>query len=167
MTTLERFSWQVFFEFLLPVVGVQLLLPTLALSGKLRGNNFGRFQCRAYLRTAWLVAQTNGLQFDVSHMPDPLQSGLRGLLIGGDWNFLIKTNFSFNQGRKEIVVVRQQPSEDVPRRLWNFYRRNPAHAAGYSDGTAGLIFPDEFGHLNLTGFIRLSYLVTNDSVRRR
>ncbi len=128
MTTLERFFWRVFFGFLLLVVGVQLLLPTLALSGKLSGNNYGRFQCRAYLRTAWLVAQTNGLRFEVSRLPDPLPSGLHGLFIGGDWDFLIKTNFSFNQGRKEIVVVRQKPSEDVPRRFWNFYRRNPAHA---------------------------------------
>jgi hypothetical protein len=38
--------------------------------------------------------------------------------------------------------------------LWNLFRQNPAHAVGYSDGSAGLISPEEYAALDLSRFIK-------------
>lgn len=52
---------------------------------------------------------------------------------------------------REVVIVCDRPYDNVPQRL--LFRSPKAHAVGYSDGTAGLISPDEFAHLNTAGFV--------------
>ncbi|MBI4602385.1 MAG: hypothetical protein HY721_10545 [Planctomycetes bacterium] len=58
------------------------------------------------------------------------------------------------RGERAVVIVCSEPYGNVPRpTFWSFYRRNVAHAVGYSDGTAGLISPREYAALDLSGFV--------------
>jgi hypothetical protein len=72
--------------------------------------------------------------------------------------FLAKVDnlrIDFN-GEKEIVVVCIQAFDNVPERL--LWKAPMAYAVGYSNGTTGLISPEQFGRLDLSGFSDLREL---------
>lgn len=57
---------------------------------------------------------------------------------------------------KTLVVVCATVFSNVPQpSIWNLYSSNPAHAAGYSDGSWGLLSPAEFAALDRSSFITL------------
>ncbi len=78
-------------------------------------------------------------------------------------DFLIRTNFLWSAAtNREIVIVCQRRYDNVPTPApWNLFHNTPAHAVGYSDGTTGLISPEEFDSLFIYGFTSLWSLATN------
>jgi hypothetical protein len=80
---------------------------------------------------------------------------------------LIRTNINPNAVPKQIVVVCDTPYGNVPQpTIWNGYRIHPAHAVGYSDGTAGLVSPAEFKKVNLNEFVDASLIETNSEAAK-
>ncbi len=145
---------------LIVFLAAKLFLPTLATTGKLRGNEFALFQCRWELAN-WKNANTNGFNFEKLSKEDKRRAII---LLGLNMDAWTKTNFIWAKSEtdREIVIVCRKEFDNVPRPAWwNFYHKNPANAVGYSDGTAGLISPEQFTNLNLTGFVSLSNLATN------
>jgi hypothetical protein len=63
---------------------------------------------------------------------------------------------------RSIVVVCNKPFTNVPERWLG--SAPPTHAVGYSDGSTGLISPAEFAALNLSAFVALDEVRSNDSI---
>jgi hypothetical protein len=141
-------------------LAIKFLLPSFATSGKWNGNRSMLFQCKQQMRI-WKSAETNNSTFDFSKLSyDDTQ---RTLIIEWELDVWIKTNFVWqsDKTKREIVIVSGKEYDNVPASFWTFYRKYPAHAVGYSDGTAALISPEQFTNLNLTGFVSISNLATN------
>ena len=134
-----------------------LLQPT---SGKSRGNKFAMFVCGRDI-DIWQSVKSNRDNFDFYKLAN--EDKRRVIVMGYKPIFLIKTNFVWGSiSNREIVIVCKSEFDNVPEpAFWNFYHRNPAHAVGYSDGTTGLISPEQFTNLNLSGFVSLQDLATN------
>src|SRR5262245_12255001 len=68
---------------------------------------------------------------------------------------LVRNNaFEPERDGRLIVAVCDTDFDNVPQpTLWNAYKRTPAHAVAYADGTRGLISPKQFRKLDLSGFI--------------
>lgn len=72
--------------------------------------------------------------------------------------FLVSTNLVSERETKEhrLIAVCDTPFRNVPQK-W-IGRAPPAHAAGYSDGSCGLISTEEFSALDLSTFKPLDEL---------
>jgi hypothetical protein len=70
-------------------------------------------------------------------------------------HFLV-TTAPVTAGARRIIVVCDTPYTNVPER--RFFSAPPAHAAGYSDGSSGLISPAEFAALDRSTFVALDAL---------
>lgn len=136
------------------------MLPSLATTGKLHGNERALKNCELEMRI-WKSAETNSPSFDFSKLSH--EDTRRVLMLVWTLDAQAKTNFLWqtNKTKHEIVIVCGKEFDNVPASFWTFYLKYPAHAVGYSDGTAGLISPEQFTNLNLTGFVSLSNLATN------
>ena len=77
--------------------------------------------------------------------------------------YLIKTNCNTVRMNREVIIVCEKPFDydEINRSFWNLFKRDYAHAVGYSNGKAGLISPEEFTNLNLREFVSLSQVATN------
>ena len=144
-----------------------MVLPALTPASNCGGNSYALTTCKLFLLTARTHTGENHLQFEVTQLGQTERSDLAKLaqshwVSGAD--FLMKTNFNCKDAKRDLVVICEKPFGNVPQpAIWNFYRRNPAHAVGYSDGSVGLISLAEFKALDLAGFIHLSSLGTNIS----
>jgi hypothetical protein len=159
-----KILWKIF-KMVLIVFVVMLLLfaiiaPHLASTGKLQGNERALKDCELEMEI-WKSAETNNSSFDFSKLS--YEDTRRVLMIGWQLDAQAKTNFLWqtNKTKREIVIVCGKEFDNVPASFWTFYLNYPAHAVGYSDGSAGLISPEQFTNLNLTGFVSLSNLATN------
>jgi hypothetical protein len=165
---MDKSQWKISDRFIVMLAiafGIWLLamLALPASSGKLRGNAFALLYCRLELRD-WKSANTNGFNFEQLSKEDKRRAIV---LLGLNMDAWTKTNFIWAKSEtdREIVIVCRKEFNNVPRPAWwNFYHKNPAHAVGYSDGTAELISPEAFTNLNLSGFISLSNLATNSEL---
>jgi hypothetical protein len=141
-----------------------MIAPSLT-SSRARGNRWAILECRNYLLEA-KRSNTNSPNFDYSNFPanDKYTYGVRAEPY---FNFLAKTNFVWgNSYNREIVIVSQKQFSNVHKPgFWNSFWPNPAYAVGYSDGTAGIISPEDFTNLNLNGFVSLSSLATNSEFK--
>lgn len=104
--------------------------------------------------------------YDINKLPLDQRIGLvrcaNNHWITGAKIFL-RTNVALNSEKKQILAVCDTPYGNIPQpTIWNGYRKNLAHAVGYSDGTTGLIKPEEFKKLNLAEFVDAALLPTND-----
>jgi len=63
---------------------------------------------------------------------------------------------------KQIIVVCDRAYDNVPQRM--FGRSPRAHAVAYSTGDTGLISPEEFARLDLSGFMDLQTLAQTTRV---
>jgi len=55
-----------------------------------------------------------------------------------------------------IIAVCSRSYSNVPEpTIWNLYSTRPSHAVGYSDGSWGLITPEEYAALDLASFVAL------------
>ena len=145
--------------FLVIAALVFLLSPTTG--HKLLGNRLALFMCRVQIRN-WKNASTNNLSFDFSKLSE--EDIRHAISFGYSFGFWAKTNFAWgiNKADRELVIVCSKEFDNVPKpALWNFYHKNPAHAVGYSDGTTGLITPEQFTNLNFASFVSFSNLATN------
>jgi hypothetical protein len=137
----------------------------IAVSTNCGGNTYALNVCRECLAAAELSTADQHAQFDISKLRSIDKTNLANLgrrhrADGAD--FLIRTNFVWDDPKREIVVVCERLFDNVPQpTIWNLYHRSPAHAVGYSDGTVSLISTQQFTALNLSGFIPLSRLPTN------
>jgi hypothetical protein len=146
-----------------------MILPAASRPSNCGGNSYALNACQNYSLTARMAAEENHSQFETINLSTEDKVYLARLAksgwIGGA-DFFIKTNFTCTNGVQEIVIVCEKQFDNVPQpTISNFYQHNPAYAAGYSDGTKGLISPEQFRSLNFIGFIRLSSLDTNEQTR--
>jgi len=130
-------------------------------------NSYALTVCRNFAVTTVSAAQDNQSKFEIGKI-DKIEGRILSSLAERGWgmsgvDFLVRTNFVLgNSSNREIVIVCERQFGNVPQpTVWNFYRQNPAHAVGYSDGTTGLISPEQFRNLDLSGFVSLSNLVAN------
>ena len=155
----DRFIAMLVVGFCIVLMALQIL-PMLASTGKLRGNKAMLYECKNTLRI-WKSAEPNSPRFDFSKLS---HHDAEFILLWADrFDVWSKTNFNWqvNKTKREIVLVYGIQFDNVPKSSWTFFLKNPAHAVGYSDGTTGLISPEQFTNLNLSGFVSLSRLATN------
>jgi hypothetical protein len=152
------------------IVGVAIALfyyvvmPAVAPTNKLAGNQATLAMCRWELAT-WQAYQTNSPGFNFHQLTDDQKR--RVIMFGLNQDFSIRTNFAWSDAAKrKIVIVSSRVYDNVPVPApWNVFWRNPAHAVGYSDGTTGLISPEEFDSLNQFGFASLWSLATSPNFK--
>ena len=144
-----------------------LSVPILAPATNCGGNAAALAVCKKYAVLA-VLAEINGKAvFKFSEIAQynrtDLASWSTNSWLGGAGLF-VRTNFSLPKEGRVLVVVCRKQFDNVPQpTVWNFYRKNPAHAAGYSDGSAELISPTEYAALDLSEFDLLSVIVTNQN----
>lgn len=111
--------------------------------------------------SAWKGYQANRPRFNFYELSADQKR--RVIIYGLNQDLMIRTNFLWSTAPdREIVVLSRRWFDNVPTPApWNLFRRNPAHAVGYSDGTTGLISPAEFDSLFIYGFASLWSLATN------
>ena len=153
------------------VLGVGLLLgimlPALSSHTNCGGNSYALYACKQFITMTQLDTEVGSI--DISKLGEDERSEAAKLAKSvwtGHADFLIRTNFATTNTPRLLVIVCERPFNNVPQpTIWNLYRKNPAHAVGYSDGSTALISPAEFEVLNFTGFIHLSSLGTNISAQ--
>jgi hypothetical protein len=124
------------------------------------GNRMTLIECHEYLNTV-SSTKSNSTNFDFSKLTDDDKG--RAIGMARIFDFWIKTNFVWRTGsNREIIIVCPEQFDNIPKPgFWNAFWRNPAHAVGYSDGSAGLISPEQFTNLNLSGFVSATNLAAN------
>jgi hypothetical protein len=161
---MDKSQWQfrpVFIALLAVTLGAFLILPNLASTGRLYGNKLMRLECYHQVKSLRNM-ETNSPNFNFFILSDDNKRDT--ILRGWNLDLWIKTNFVWTVGEsnREIVVVCGREFDNVSKPgFWNHFWRNPAHAVGYSDGTTGLISPEQFTNLISTGFVSMSNLATN------
>jgi hypothetical protein len=163
------------FVVFLIVIMAGLLMPAKASTGKPTPMIRAYWRCRDYARFVQFASTNDHFTLDISKLTDKrfssdYQTGdfLRLLISADDLakrgeNYLIRTNCSTAESNRAIVIVCEKSFDydEVNRSFWNLFKRNHAHAVGYSDGKVGLISPTEFTKLDLRGFTDLSQMATN------
>ena len=83
--------------------------------------------------------------------------------------FLVRKEIAVTPNHPRVpVIVCDRAFDNVPMpTALNFYRKNPAHAVGYSDGTTGLISEGEYQNLDLSGFVDAEVIFPPSSPNRR
>lgn len=144
-----------------------LTLPLVKTESNCGRNSYALNVCRIFALAAEMAAQDNHSKFEVEKIEKVERQSFMAL-AGNHWgmngaDFLVKTNFVLgSSSNREVIIVSKRKFGNVPQpTIWNFYHQNPAHAVGYADGKIGLISPDLFTNLDLTGFVTLSNLVAN------
>jgi hypothetical protein len=140
------------------------VLPALAPPSRCGGNSAALNKCRNYGLVVRMQAEESGGSFDPSALSDWAHTDMKHLAdnrwIGNATILVRKARLKPQQGSKTIIAVCDMAFDNVPQpTIWNLYRRTPAHAVTYSDGSAGLISPVEFGRLDLSGFAPAQDLV--------
>ena len=125
-----------------------------------QGNRMTLLECHMYLN-AVSPTKTTSPNFNFLKLTDDDKGHAIGL--ANYFDFWIKTNFVWaTSSNREIVIVCPEQFDNIAKPgFWNALRRNPAHAVGYSDGSAGLISPEQFTNLNLSGFVSATNLAAN------
>lgn len=140
-----------------------LLLPGLARSN-CGGNSAALSRCGQFATLARIEAEENGGRFDLTKLSDWGKNDLK-LLTRPDWVsdaaiLVRKDTFEPEQSGRLLIAVCDTPFNNVPQpTIWNGYKRTPAHAVAYADGSRGLISPGEFRKLDLSVFVSAKQLV--------
>ncbi len=137
-----------------------LMAPAAARSSNCGGNSAALVQCQHIAIRVLLEAAEH--RFDAFNWSKDARDEISSLRLQ-HWtksaNYLVRTKIAPDASELTIVAVRNPAFGNVPRpTVWNFYRHNQAHAAGYLDGTTGLISPEEFRHLDLGSFTNAASL---------
>jgi hypothetical protein len=127
------------------------------------GNRAALAMC-GWEMSAWKSYQPDRPRFNFHELTDDQKR--RVIIYGMNEDFLIRTNFPWStEAGREIVIVSQRRYDNVPTPApWNLFHNTPAQAVGYSDGTTGLIAPEEFDSLFMDGFASLWSLATNADI---
>jgi hypothetical protein len=160
------------------VVLIAMLLPSLASPGKPTPKQRAYRRCLDYAKFVDYAATNNQFTLNISNLTDEkvsnaYQSGQSAafsqLLFEAQYlakqgeDYLIKINCNTAKTNREIIIVCEKPFDydKANQSFWNLFKRNYAHAVGYSDGSADIISPTEFTNLDLRGFTSLSQIATN------
>lgn len=139
-----------------------LVLPALAPASNCGGNNYALTACKQLVFYARMATPTNSSTLELALL-DTFDRTNLFRLVDSHWTtgagYWVRTNGLGDATQKRIVVVCDTVYDNVPQpTIWNLYHLNPAHAVGFSDGTAGLISPAEFTAMDRTDFAALSAL---------
>ena len=165
-------SWRFVAALLIAVaVTVFAILPAASRATNCGGNTAALSACRSYILTLelWegqhpetifdLDSISEDIRRDVSHLPGAswLHSGrLMARRTLGKLD---------SKGRKEVILVYEKPHNNVPR--VTFGHAPMMHAVAFSTGETGLITPEEFARLDLTGFVDLKELQSTNPTQAR
>jgi hypothetical protein len=147
-------------QFVLFVIA-KIVLPHLASSGRHYGNKLMRVECYQQIE-ALKDAETNSPNFDFFKLSD--DNKRHTILFGWNSDFWLKTNFTWEvrDSNRQIVIVCGREFDNVPKPgFWNHFWKKPTHVVAYSDGTTGLISPEQFTNLISAGFASMANLATN------
>jgi hypothetical protein len=128
-----------------------LLLPLLARPSNCGGNSAALNNCNQILVYSRLFNGTNLFLPDVQQMdPDDRKGFLQ--LGESQWTanalYWVRTNSLDPKNPTQIVVFCDQVFDNVPQpTIGNFYKRTPAYAIGFANGTTALISPAAFAQL--------------------
>lgn len=141
------------------------LWPTLQ-SSNCGGNSAALTACRHYA-TAIQVWQSDHPGeapnvADLVELPLPGTSWLHAARLLANPNV-----FPLDAALKQVILVCDRPYNNVPQRPWPLWRAPMAHAVAYSDGTTGLISPDEFADLDVRAFVTLDFAAASPANRLR
>jgi len=159
MTTRTR--WSILAVVAIALVTAGLLLPAVKRTN-CGGNSAALVACKGYIMCLKLWSEDHeGSSFHFSQVDFETKRDLAHL-PGANWirsaRLLARLeDVRLNPGGdKRIIIVCAQAYDNVPQRL--FGRAPMTHAVAYSTGEAGLITPEEFGRLDLRGFVDLQTL---------
>ncbi|HNQ73964.1 MAG TPA: hypothetical protein PKN95_10235 [Verrucomicrobiota bacterium] len=126
------------------------------------GNSAALANCKQILATAQLSGAASPLFLMATQMR--LAEREQFLKLGanswtGNARFWVRTNGLDLTVATQVVVFCDQTFDNVPQpALRNFFKRHPAHAAGFADGTTGLMPPEADTQLDRTDFAPIAYL---------
>jgi len=131
------------------------------------GNSAALAVCKESVLTLRVVSEDKGEKFNLYGL-SPSDTAELVRYANDHWisgsRIFVRTNIILNSNPTQIVVVCDHAYDNVPQpTIWNGYRKHPAHAVAYSDGSTGLITPKQFKELDLSGFVDASKLQTNAS----
>ncbi len=141
------------------------LLPALSRTSNCGGNTAALAICNNCVLSLYLASGDETKPFNINSLSAEKKAEIVKS-IEDHWNlganFFVRTNVPLRDIRRQILVVCDQPFNNVPQpTLWNGFKQTPKHAVGYSDGNTGLITPTQFKELNLSEFIEGTKLKTN------
>ncbi len=151
------------------VIAGMFLTDRLTRTSNCGGNSATMSSCCTIMLDLQLASENLGNQFNVGQLSqeskaDITRSATNYWIVRG--KILLRTNITTVGGSNQIMVVCDAAYDNVPQpTIWNHYKKNPAHAVGYSDGRVGLISPNEFKKLNLAEFVDASLLATNEAAK--
>jgi hypothetical protein len=126
------------------------------------GNSAALAACKGYVTVLQLwAADHHGLRFRYGEADSETKQHLRSL-PGAAWIRSARLLARLEDVRvdatadRRIIMVCDRPYDNVRRRI--FGRSAMAHAVAYSTGETGLISPQEFAGLDVTGFVDLQAL---------
>jgi hypothetical protein len=157
-----RFAW-VLAGFLLVVGAVAWLVP--GHTTNCGGNSAALARVQSYAALAAVSARyASDHQFHIFSPAEEQRTDL-AILARSHWlpyaHFLVSTTPVQAGAARRVIVVCDTPFYNVPQR-W-IGSPPPAHAAGFSDGTAALISPAEFAALDRSQFVALDRLFPANS----
>jgi hypothetical protein len=123
------------------------------------GNSAALAACKGYITVLqWWAADHDGQRFHYGEADSETKQHLRRL-PGASWIHSARLLARLEGVRvdataeKQIIMVCDHPFDNVPQRI--FGRSPMAHAVAYSTGETGLISPEEFARLDLSGLVDL------------
>ncbi|MEK7781133.1 MAG: hypothetical protein AAB370_06500 [Verrucomicrobiota bacterium] len=126
------------------------------------GNSAALANCNQILVCVRLSCETKTFLLNTSPMSAEERDHFLELGVNhwtGEAQYWVRTNRWDLTSRTQMVVFCEKAFANVPQpTFFNFYKRNPAYAVGFADGTAQLISPADFAQLDKSDFAPLSAL---------
>lgn len=137
-----------------------MLVPLVGTHSNCGGNSAAQAQCGLIAIRAKLEASEGA--FQPQHWSQYGRDEVARLSLK-HWTpkatYYVRTNLTTRAADKTVVAVCDTQYENVPQpTIWNLYRKNPAHAVAYLDGSKGLLTLGEFSKLDLANFTDVATL---------
>ena len=148
------------------VVATLSLIATATVRTNCGGNTAALFVCGEFAGMARMNSEGT---FDFSKLRDDERKHLASLVhyhwLSGASLWVRRGGFKADNDQRQIIAVLDKAYGNVPQpTLWNGYKRTPAHAVAYSDGSPGLISPAQFQSLDLSDFVDANELILTNRV---
>src|SRR5207247_8604309 len=162
-----RMRWLLLGSTAIVVVAAGMMLPAMKRSN-CGGNSAALSACKAYITISHCrAADHHGESFHFDQADTQTRQQL-GRLPGASWIRSGRLMARLDEVRveaaadKRIIMVCDHPYDNVPQRI--FGTSPMAHAVSYSNGETGLISPQQFARLSLSGFVDLQSLAVGGKV---
>ena len=170
MAMSKDFSWTLGILGVIGIAAGAALLPLWTTSSNCGGNSAALAAVNCYVNMTVAEAMDAADQkFSVTAATSDQRRQISNL-PGANWvrraHFLVSTVpfVPRSEEPRRVVIVCDTPYTNVPQR--RFFESPPTHAAGFSDGTFGLISPKEFAALDRSAFIAIDKLFPKEPVSR-